>query len=445
MKNWSLRTKLTLWSALITAFTLVTFGLVAAVSLYVEQLEEVDRHLAANAQEFVLEARQRSAADVAEIIRRDDEPHFGFAFFVDGRVVSGEPGDLYERLINRTPRKKFTTLRLNEKFLRLGYFPYGENRALLVAVDLRHVMGSLVELGEAYLLALPIMLVVVGAGSWWVARRALAPIAAIADAASAITAEKLSTRLPAPPANDEIARLTGVLNAMFDRLERGFAQATRFSADASHELRTPLTILRGEIEQGLHAGGSAEQEKILVSLLEQVGGLQKISDNLLLLARFDAGKSPAQLAPLDLSALVSETVEDAELLAAPAKLKVSADVTPALRVSGDAVLLRRLLLNLVDNAVRYNRPGGEVKLALRRDDASVVLVIANTGAGFPAEKRGELFQRFFRLAADRNRATGGSGLGLSLCREIAAAHGGRIELARSADDVTEFAVTLPAL
>jgi signal transduction histidine kinase len=114
------------------------------------------------------------------------------------------------------------------------------------------------------------------------------------------------------------------------------------------------------------------------------------------------------------------------------------------QVNGDTVLLRRLLLNLVDNAVRYNRPAGKVRLSLRREDSTVVLAIRNTGAGIPAERSAELFQRFFRLAADRNRTTGGSGLGLSLCREIATAHGGRIGLARSEADLTEFAVTLPA-
>ncbi len=444
MKTWSLRAQLTFWSALITAFTLVIFGLLAAATLYGEQIEEVDRHLAANAKEFVAHAAQKNSTELAELIRHDDEPHFGFAFFTDDRVVGGEPRALVERLVNRTPRKKFTTLRLDDKFLRLGYFPAGENRALLVAIDLGHVIHSVFELGRAYLLALPVVLIIIAAGSWWMARRALAPIVAITAAAGAVTADKLSTRLPAPPARDEIARLTSVLNDMFDRLERSFEQARRFSADASHELRTPLTILRGEIEGALHAGGGTDQEKTLVSLLEQVGGLQKIADNLLLLSRFDAGRNPVLLAPLDFTALVADTVEDAELLAAPAGLKVSADLAPNVRVAGDSVLLRRLLLNLVDNAVRYNRPGGEVRLSLHRENSTAVLALANTGPGIPAERNGELFQRFFRLAADRNRATGGSGLGLSLCREIAAAHSGRITLARNEADYTEFAVTLPA-
>src|SRR5882672_1456278 len=120
MKNWTLRTKLVLWSALVTALALLTFGVAAAVNLYSEQLEAVDRRIAANAKEFLADAAQKSPAEIGELIRHDDEPHYGFAFFTDDRVVSGEPDALAARLANRTPRKKFTTLRLNDKFLRLG-------------------------------------------------------------------------------------------------------------------------------------------------------------------------------------------------------------------------------------------------------------------------------------------------------------------------------------
>jgi signal transduction histidine kinase len=295
-----------------------------------------------------------------------------------------------------------------------------------------------------YLLALPFVLLVGAAGSWWFAKRALLPVANITEAAKAITAERLDARLPVPLSDDEIGRLTNVLNAMFDRLQRGFEQATRFTADASHELRTPLTILRGEIEEALRTGCfDATQERVLVGLLEQTSGLQKIADNLLLLARFDAGKTPVLHDSIDLSALVREAAEDAELLASPGRIEICAEVPPGVQVCGDAHLLRRVLLNLIDNAVRYNRDGGSVGLALRCDGNEAVLVIGNTGPGIPEDRRAELFQRFFRLDADRNRGTGGSGLGLSLCREILAAHDGRIELVKSDNGRTEFAVRLP--
>jgi signal transduction histidine kinase len=235
-----------------------------------------------------------------------------------------------------------------------------------------------------------------------------------------------------------------VLNAMFDRLQRSFEQARRFTADASHELRTPLTILRGEIEEALRSSrNNPEQEKILVSLLEQTGGLQKIAANLLLLAGFDAGKFPLDRAAVDFSGAVDQAVEDTEMLAAPARLRVDKEISASVVVEGDAVLLRRVLLNLTDNAVRYNRHGGEVRLTLRLETEAAVFSIGNTGPGIPAARHGELFQRFFRLDSDRNRASGGSGLGLSLCREIIGAHGGAITLARSDETWTEFVVRLP--
>jgi len=167
------------------------------------------------------------------------------------------------------------------------------------------------------------------------------------------------------------------------------------------------------------------------------------------LARFDAGKTQIARERVDLSRLVTEAVEDAELLASPAGLEISAEVATGVTVEGDPLLLRRLLLNLIDNAVRYNRPKGSVRLALRRTDSSAparaeaIFTLANTGPGIPEQRRGELFKRFFRLDADRNHATGGTGLGLSLCREITVAHGGKIELTRGGSQMTEFTVTLP--
>ncbi len=446
MKSWSLRAQLTFWSALVTGLALLTLAAITTASVWISQLENVDDHLAAEADLIfaALPAGAASAGQAAGLLRANNEVLYGFALGpTSGQAALIYPASLAPLALAWPPAAGTRMTEFHGRHLRIGVFVKGD-RALLLAADLAAARETIGALLVAYGVALPVVLLVIAGGSWWIARRALAPVAAITAAARAITADKLAARLPAPRAEDEIARLTRVLNDMFDRLERSFAQARRFSADTSHELRTPLTILRGEAEEALRTGGfSAEQEKILISLLEQVGGLQKIADNLLLLSSFDAGKNPVHLAPIDFTALVSDAAEDAELLAAPAGLKVSADLTPGVRVAGDTVLLRRLLLNLVDNAVRYNHPDGEVHLALRREESAAVLTVANTGPGIPPERRGELFQRFFRLAADRNRATGGSGLGLSLCREIATAHGGRIELVGSEAGRTEFAVHLP--
>jgi two-component system, OmpR family, heavy metal sensor histidine kinase CusS len=450
MKRWRLRTKLTLWSALVTGLALLTLGVVAAINVYREEIEKIDRRLAVNSSLLLdelpaLSTNDWSNSDRLARVLRNAGALYGFAIGEkEGAVAHVYPEKLAELTGRWPPKRKFFLAQLGNRRLRVGVFVEG-NRRLLVAASATPAHETVEELLTAYFLALPVVLVVVGLGSWWMAGRALRPIADITTAAAAITAERLDARLPVPPADDEIGRHTRVLNAMFDRLQRSFEQATRFTADASHELRTPLTILRGEIEEALRSSsGHPEQEKVMVSLLEQTGALQKISANLLLLARFDAGKAQLESAPLDLSAMIREAVEDAELLAAPARVKVSAEIAPEVRVTGDAVLLRRVLLNLVDNAVRYNRPDGEVRLSLRVEGGTAAFSIANTGRGIPAAKHGELFQRFFRLDGDRNRASGGSGLGLSLCREIIHAHGGTIALGRSDETWTEFVVRLPS-
>lgn len=359
MKPWPLRRKLALWSASVTAFALITFGIVAAVNLQWEKSEARD----------------------------------------SARKGGGETPD-----------------------------------------------DSLGELLEAYGFALPVVVIVVAAGSWWIGRRALRPIVAITDAAAAITAARLDSRLAEPAARDEVGQHVLVLNAMFDRLQRSFELATRFTADASHELRTPLSIVRGEIEEELRRGDfTPDQQRFLAGILEQVGRLQQIASNLLLLSRFDNGHVPLPMLPVDFTQLVREAAEDAELLAASAGIKVSSEVESGIRVGGDALLLKRVLLNLVDNAVRYNRPEGRVALRLRRESGSTIFTLANTGPGIRAESQAELFKRFYRAEGDRNRETGGSGLGLSLCREIVVAHGGAIALEESAADRTTFGLRLPLL
>lgn len=449
MNAWRLRTKLTWWSALVTGFALLTLGVVAALNVYTKEVEEIDQRIAANSTLLFAELPGLERSDWTNSDRtaqwlKNIGSLYGFAIGgASGAVEHVYPEKMTPAIDPWPPAKPFFFTRLGPQRLRIGTFTQG-NRILLIAADAAPARDTVAKLLSAYFLALPVVLVVVGVGSWWMAGRALQPIVAITRAAAAITAERLDARLPAPPADDEIGQHIRVLNEMFDRLQRSFEQATRFTADASHELRTPLTVLRGEIEEALRASrGNPAQEKILVSLLEQTGVLQKISANLLLLARFDAGKNKLERALLDWSAIVTQSVEDAELLAVPTQVVISAEIAPGVRVNGDAVLLRRVLLNLIDNAVRYNQPVGQVRLSLRAEAGAAVFLIANTGRGIPAGKHGELFQRFFRIDSDRNRSSGGSGLGLSLCREIVVAHGGSIQLRRSDESWTEFLVRLP--
>lgn len=446
MKTSPLRIRLTLWSALVTGLALLTFGLAAAANLYFAEVETLDHRLNEQAKAFFEVPALNRTADLASLVHRREEHLLGAAFTdAGGQIVSTDLQPIADLLVVHRFAKRHVNAHVAGHFVRLGTYSTGD-RSLVLAADLWPALDPVFDLFGAYLLALPFVLLVVAAGSWWIARRALRPIGDMTRAAASITANRLGERLPVPSANDEIGRHIRVLNDMFDRLQRSFEQATRFSADASHELRTPLTIMRGQIEEALRNGRYApEAERLLVELLDEVSGLQKIADNLLLLARFDIGKNPLCRAAFDFSAIINEVCEDAELLAAPRGIKTSVQIEPGIWTDGDHVMLRRVALNLVDNAVKYNRDGGEIRLALERQGEEAVLTIGNCGPGIPADRRGELFKRFFRLSSDRNSATGGSGLGLSLCREIVTAHSGHIELVLSESDWTEFRIKVPAL
>jgi heavy metal sensor kinase len=451
VKTWSLRIRITLWSVLITALALGTFGAVVAYELYAEQVEVIDNQLATDAR-FAFDRLAERGDDGAlawlASLRQADSALHGFLLGPeDGdQALQVRPGNLRDAMPRWPPPRRRFSRHVGRDHLRFGVFSE-HHTTLVLAASLEAAEESIEDLLGAYLIALPAVLLVVAGGSWWIARRALQPITSITEAATHITAERLDARLPATPTRDEIGRLTEVLNGMFDRLQRSFEQANRFTADAAHELRTPLTIMRGQIEEALRSGNlEPAQQRLLAGLLEENSGLQKISDNLLLLAKFDAGRQVLNFTEVDLSALIGEVRDDAEMLAVAKELRVHAEISPGLSVRGDEVMLRRVALNLVDNAVKFNRPGGEVRLVLERGANQILFSVSNSGPGIPPERQAALFQRFYRSdEGGRNRDQGGSGLGLSLCREIVTAHGGTIQLSRAEADLTEFTVRLPVV
>jgi heavy metal sensor kinase len=299
------------------------------------------------------------------------------------------------------------------------------------------------DLTSAYAAALSVAVLVAALGVWWITRKALQPLQQVAAAAEQIDAKALSRRLPEPQARDEVGRLVQVLNRSFDRLERRFEQATRFSSDASHELKTPLTIMRGEIEAALKAEqDNPEIQSLLESLLAETQRLCDIVEKLLLLSRADAGTLTLTKEILDFSAICHELVEDAEILAKPKRITTEFDISPGVEVLGDESYLRRVLLNLLDNAIKYNVEGGSLSISLTKSDALAVLRIANLGPGIPKEHETRVFERFYRADPSRSSSTSGSGLGLSMCREIVAAHGGQMWLDQPGSGWTAFIVTL---
>ncbi len=281
-------------------------------------------------------------------------------------------------------------------------------------------------------------------GGWWLVRRALAPVADLTRAVEKIHDRNLSETLPRSGNGDELDRLTEVFNAMTARLDGSFQHIREFTLHASHELKTPLTILRGELETALRDERSgAGQKERLASQIDEIERLTKIVDGLTLLTKADAGQIALKREPLRLDELVRESFADAKILAQPAGIEVRLDRCDELTVTGDRHRLRQLLLNLADNAVKYNRPGGAVNFSLQTDGASAALHISNTGAGLAQDLQPRVFERFFRGDASHNNAVEGCGLGLSIAQWIATAHQGEIRFASEPNKLTTVSVRLP--
>jgi heavy metal sensor kinase len=299
------------------------------------------------------------------------------------------------------------------------------------------------DLTGAYAAALSVAVLVAALGVWWITRKALQPLQEVAAAAEQINAKALNQRLPKPRALDEVGRLVRVLNHSFDRLERSFEQATRFSSDASHELKTPLTIMRGEIEFALKSEiDNPRIQALLDGLLAENQRLCDIVEKLLLLSRADAGTLAMGKEEINFSITCYEVVEDAQILARPKRLSMKFEISPEVRILADEWYLRRVLLNLLDNAIKYNVDGGSLSISLAKVGKFTEFRIGNTGPGISKENEKRVFDRFYRADPSRSSETSGSGLGLSICREIIAVHGGQMWLEQPRPGWTEFVVSL---
>ena len=281
------------------------------------------------------------------------------------------------------------------------------------------------------------------AGGLALASRVTRPIANITAAAEAVTATSLSRRIDVSDTESELGRLAAVLNGTFARLESAFAQQVRFTADASHELRTPLAVVHSAVQLALSKDRSAESYRTTLQTVQRASTrMKELVDSLLLLAGVDAGRLTLDRAPVDLAARVEETAEMLMPLAAEkgVTIEVAADVVTAI---ADATRINQVLTNLISNAVRYNRPGGSVRVTLRREGDDAVIDVADTGVGIAAEHQVYLFDRFYRVDPARSRAEGGSGLGLAIVRGIVAAHGGSVTFRSTPGEGTTFTLRLP--
>ncbi len=320
--------------------------------------------------------------------------------------------------------------------------------AIFAGANLRTAELSAEQLLSTIALILPLGLVTALLMGSWIARRALAPVDRIITEVREITdGRSLHRRLAEPMVKDELGRLTETLNQMMTRLERSFAALRRFTADASHELKTPLTVLRAGVERAITMPSlPSEALAALEETLQEINRMTELVEALLMLARADEGTAPLHRETVDLRAIVEETGEPRELLAAEAgvNMEVATPADPVI-VPVDASRIRQLILNLLTNAVKYTPAGGSVRLQLGPSNGRVTLTVADSGVGIAPGDLPHIFDRFWRADSARTRTgeRSGTGLGLAICKWIAEAHGGTIDVQSRPGRGTTFTVTLP--
>jgi len=313
-----------------------------------------------------------------------------------------------------------------------------------VGTSMESVDQTLNRLLLVLLVTMPLALAISLAGGWFLAGRALRPVDQITVAAQRIAAGDLTQRLNVPASADEIGRLAGTFNNMIARLDTSFRQIRQFSSDASHELRTPLTVMKGETELALRRPREAgDYAMVLESNLEEIDRMTRIVDELLFLSRADMGEVKMEHIPVRLESLLEDIQRQASLLGQERDVQVVlGTIAPAI-VLGDELRLRELFLNLVDNAVKYSRPGGKVEIDLTIDDGKALIAITDQGIGISKEEQTRIFDRFYRTDEARAHTKKGTGLGLAICAWIAESHQGRIEVRSELDKGSTFTVILP--
>jgi signal transduction histidine kinase len=317
-----------------------------------------------------------------------------------------------------------------------------ERSRVMIAVNAAVLAPEMVSVRNAFVVAVPFALLLVGLGAWVLSSRAMRPLKKLTEATRRVTVRGLDQRLSSTGNDQEFTDLIAVFNGMLERLERSFKQATRFSADAAHELKTPLAILQGQLERAIQqAENRTALQSELSSILDEVRRLSGISRKLLLLSQADAGRMRVFKEPFDLSAALDDLLEDSQMLAP--ELKLTHAIEPKLVVNADASLLRQVLHNLISNAIKYNLEPGWIHIIAMRSGANAEVSVANAWHGMTRDDEAKLFERFYRADTARNREVDGVGLGLSLSREIARAHGGDLRLKSQNGEQVVFELTLP--
>jgi len=456
----SVRTRLTLWYAGVLALSLIAFALViyyAAGNIFHERQDESLRSTAQTVASAYVEefAEAHSLTKAGEIVLAEITFPNRYVQLTDN---SGKPIAASANLAGSTialPATVFADARARGfshatvNGLRVTVVPLSSDQTLgyaAVAEPLSVVEAGLNELRRDLFAGVFLVLLLASGGGYFLARKSLAPIASMNSQTQRISAENLSARLDLTNSRDELGRLATTINDLLARLENSFKEQQRFIADASHELRTPLAVLRGETEVALGKTRTIEEYQQSLSLIQdEAERLSRIVEDLFILARQPINTRAAlNKERVSLNDAVRDCARAAQVLAVRkgVRLKLEKD-SPSIALNGDEELIRRLILNLLDNAVKYTPAGGEISLGLARQNGSAEIVVSDTGIGIPEAAQPRVFDRFYRVDKARARAMGGAGLGLSIAQWIVEAHGGAITLASAPGQGSTFTVRLP--
>lgn len=457
MQRANIRWRLTLWYGGVLAAVLVVFGTSIYFIMRHHLMVRIDQGLEEELADVLSEVRRaEDRAGMLTWFDRRFSRHEGFDFQVT--TETGERIFANQRLRDRRlpipgPARSregalYRTAVLDDggRWRIVSRNAKGPEGDLLVQVarsleSYDHEMG---ELLAALLITGPLTLVVALSGGYLLARGALAPVDQMTVTASRIGADRLHERIDVVNPDDELGRLAETLNGMIERLERSFHEMQRFTADASHELRTPIAVIRTEAEIALGKPlGDADKQDLLSNVLEECQRLTWITDQLLTLAREDAGITQWAREPVDLTQLINGSVEVMRPLADIRGHRLIVRSNDKAVVLGDPARLRQVFYNLLDNAIKYTPDGGTIDVTSVEADTTVQVTVRDSGIGIPPEHLPRVFDRFYRVDKARTRAEGGSGLGLSIVQSIIAAHGGQTELTSAPHQGTTFTVSLP--
>lgn len=467
----SVRTRLTFWYVGVLALVLVAFSVgvyvLLARSLYAHLNEELLATVEATGISIARELGegQSVAKASANALNELIAPRQAAAVFdAEGRLIVSQPaqGNIRAELPtpDSIPRSGPHLYNVSDEKREAGgrmvavqrFTPgaSGDSYLIVVSQPLDVVAEELKRIRLILYLAVPFALALAGLGGWFLARRSLQPVVQMTQRARRISAENLEQRLPIANPRDELGRLAATFNQLLARLDDSFAQQRRFMADASHELRTPISVMRTATDVTLEreTRNESEYREALKVIDEQARRLTRIVEDMFTLARADAGRRALRHNDFHLDKLLLETARAANVLGARKGLVVEIADLQETPYRGDEGLLRQMLLNLLDNALKYTAAGGVVRMRLERRDSLYLISITDTGAGIPPEAQTHIFERFYRVdkARARSEATegAGAGLGLPIARWIAEAHRGQLVLSRSDESGSTFVASLPA-